>query len=73
MPQAGGFRLSQHQQPCREKEEEAEAEEGGWEVWRAAGSQDDRRVNDVTSRQPPLRLFLLRRRRQMKQVNGSVV
>lgn len=39
MPQAGGCRLSQHQQPCREEEE---AKEGGWEVWRAAGSQDGR-------------------------------
>lgn len=73
MPQAGGCRLSQHQQPCREEEEEAAAEEGGWEVWRAAGSQDGRRVNDVTSRQPPLRSFLLRGRRQMKKVNGCVV
>lgn len=40
MPQAGGCGLWQHQQPCREEEEEAE--EGGWEVWRAAGSQDGR-------------------------------
>lgn len=62
MPQAGGCRLSQHQQPCREEEEEAEAEGGGCEVWRAAAGQDGRRVNDVTSRQPPLRSFFIERK-----------